>query len=268
MPIKRFSLPKVAVAFALAATAGVHGAAGSEAGRRTDASLRAGRLTIPVGGAPVSVAVGEENVWVLVGGVAGERLLRLNPATGALRSTISLGKVGYELGAVTTGSGSVFVVAGDQLFRIDPARNKVTTALTVGGTATSLFATQSAVWVTRASGRLGQLVRVDPRSNRVVARTSMGGGPMSVAAALGSVWVANSSPSSVMRIDPRTNRVVASLLATRFSSAFAVARGTLWVAAERTLVGLNARGQVVRRLRLSRAVSRIVVEGDDPVGNR
>lgn len=245
----------------LAATAGSGSASRTYDHVRASSSLGVGRTTIRLIGAPVGVAVGAGSVFVLVGDGAGERLLRLDPVTGAVRSTTRLGTVGYENGGVAVRAGTVWAAAGMRLFRLDPT-GTVTATIAVGGTATSLFASRSAVWVTRASGRLGQLVRVDPRSNRVVARTSMGGGPVAVVAALGSVWVANSSPSSLMRIDPRTNRVVATLLESRFSSALALAHGLLWVAGGQHLLGLDGQGRIVRQVLLPRTVVRITAQDD------
>ena len=228
----------------------------------TAGSGSAGGRTIRLIGAPVGVAVGAGSVFVLVEDNAGEELLRLDPGTGAVRSTTPLDEVGSDNGGVAVQDGTVWAAAGGRLFRLDATGNVVAT-VAVGPTATSVFASRSAVWVTRASSRLGQLVRVDPRSNRVVARISMGGGPGSVVSALGSVWVANSGPSSLMRIDPRTNRVVATLLTTRFSTALALARRRLWVAGGNSLVGLDAQGRIVGQLVLPRTVIRIAAHDND-----
>ena len=182
------------------------------------------------------------------------RLLELDPTTGDVRSTIDLASVGTENGGVAVRGNAVWAATGAWLYRIDPAALAVTARVQMGAEATSVLATGSAVWVTRANGRLGQLVRVDPRSTRVVARVAMGGGPLSAAEAFGSIWVANSSPSSVMRVDPQTDRVTETLLAGRFSSSLSVADGLLWVAGDRTLIGLEARGAIARRIRLPRTV--------------
>ena len=57
-----------------------------------------------------------------------------------------------------------------------------------------------------------------------------------------------------MRVDPETNRVTETLLNERFSSSVTLARGVLWVAGERTLIGLDAHGDIVRQIRLPRTV--------------
>ncbi len=210
--------------------------------------------TISIRGAPVAIAVGAGGVWVLVGDAVGERLLELDATTGDVRSTIDLAPVGTESGGVAVRGNAVWAATGAWLYRIDPAALAVIARVQVGAEATSVLATGSAVWVTRANGRLGQLVRVDPRSTRVVARVAMGGGPLSAAEAFGSIWVANSSPSSVMRVNPQTDRVTETLLAGRFSSSLSVAHDLLWVAGDRTLIGLDARGGIARRIRLPRTV--------------
>ena len=199
-------------------------------------------------------------MFVLVGGARGERLLRLDPVTGAVRSTTGLDRVGSDYGAVVVHAGTVWAVAGTRLFRLS-ATGRLTGTVDVGGAAASVFASRSGVWVTHATGRLGQLVRVDPRSKRVVARTQMGGGPDSVVAALGSIWVANTSPASLMRIDPRRNRVVATLWPTRFASALALAQGLVWVAGER-LLALDAQGRIVHHAQLPRRVAGLAAQHD------
>jgi DNA-binding beta-propeller fold protein YncE len=240
---------RITVALSAALALSVAGSAGVASPAAADAAR-----TIPVGGAPVAVALGAGGVWVLAGDAAGERLLELDPATGAVRASIALAPGGTENGGLAIGDGALWAASGAVLYRIDPSLRAVAARIEVGAEATSVLVTAPAVWVTRATGRLGRLVRVDPRSDRVVARIAMGGGPIAAAAAFGSIWVANSSPSSVMRVDPRTNRVVSTLLSRRFSSSFAPAGGLLWVAGDRTLVGLDAGGRVVRRIPLPRTV--------------
>jgi hypothetical protein len=217
--------------------------------------------TISIRGAPVAITLGAGGPWVLVGDGTGERLLRLDAATGALRATIDLSAAGTENGGAAAHGNAVWAATGAWLYRIDPATLAVTARIHVGGEATSVLVTGSVIWVTRASGRLGQLVRVDPRSDRVVARVTMGGGPVSAAEAFGSIWVANSSPSSVMRVDPHTSRVVQTLLTGRFSSSLTFADGLLWIAGDRTLIGLDAHGVIARRTQLPRTVIDIVAAG-------
>lgn len=228
--------------------------------------------TIRVGGAPTAIAVGMGSVWALVGDARGERLLRLAPADGRITAVISLDRVGTELGGLAVGAGAVWAASGRWLFRVDASG--VVRRVLVGGEATSVSATRSAVWVTRAVGSLGRLVRVDPASGRVVARATMGGGPTAVVSALGSVWVANTSPSSVMRVDPGTNRVVATVLADRFSSSLAVADGRVWVGgtglanvargpSSGAILALDAAGRLVRTINLARPVTAIAADGND-----
>jgi hypothetical protein len=251
----------VGLAVALAASAGSGVATGRADGHvRVSSSPGVGRTTIRLNGVPVAVAVGGGSVFVLVGGTRGERLLRLDRATGAVRSTTGLGSDGSDYGGVAVGAGAVWAAAGSRLFRLS-LTGRITATVDVGATALSVFASRSGVWVTRAVGRLGQLVRVDPRSKRVVARTRMGGGPDSVVVALGSVWVANTSLASLMRIDLRTSRVVATLWPTSLRSALALAHGLLWVAGER-LLGLDAQGRIVRRAPLPGMVAGVAAQDD------
>ena len=251
----------VGLGVALASAAGSGVATGRAYGHvRLSSSPGVGRTTIRLNGAPVAVAVGGGSLFVLVGSPRSERLLRLDPITGAVRSTTALSRVGSDYGGVAVRAGTVWAVSGARLFRLSSS-GRITATVDVGATALSVFASRSGVWVTRAIGRRGQLVRIDPRSKRVVARTRMGGGPDSVVVALGSVWVANTSPASLMRINPRTNRVVATLWPTEFGSALVPAHGLLWIAGER-LLGLDAEGRIVRHAQLPRMVGRVAAQGD------
>jgi DNA-binding beta-propeller fold protein YncE len=64
-----------------------------------------------------------------------------------------------------------------------------------------------------------------------------------------------------MRVDPRTNCVVDTLLTGRFSSSLTLVRGLLWVAGDRTLIGLDARGGIARRIQLPHTVIDIATAG-------
>jgi len=224
-------------------------------------ALATDRSTIKLVGAPGAIAVGAGGVWVLVGDASRERLILLDATTGVTRATVRLGAEGSESGGVAVGASGVWAAAGARVFRIDPHRHKIVAIVPVGAEATSMLATRAAVWVTRATGKFGQLIRIDPTTNDVASRTSLGGGPSAVVAAFGSIWITNTSPSSLMRIDPRTSTVLATLLPGRFSSSLAVAQNRLWVAGEQTLVGLDARGRIVRRVKLGRTVVHIAAAG-------
>jgi YD repeat-containing protein len=230
------------------------------------AVLAAGVISVPVQGAPVGVTTAGGSVWVLTGDALGERVLRLDPASGRTFASISIGRVGSELGGIAAGNGAIWAAASGRLARIDPGGNRVVATIRLGGVPSRVAVSGRDVWVTvvRQSGP-GELVRVDVRTNRVIARIRVGDGPVGLAVGLGSVWVANSSRSSVMRIDPRRDRVAATLLTDRFSSGLVVVGDRVFVAGEpkAELVVLSRLGQVVGRIRLPTPVVRIAARGNE-----
>jgi DNA-binding beta-propeller fold protein YncE len=219
-------------------------------------------LNVHLPGAPVGVATGAGGVWVLTGS-SSENVLRIDPRTGAVVTSVRVGSTGYENGAVAVGDRAVWVAAGPWLVRVDPATGRVASRLHLGGISTALAVTAHEVWVAVIpQNGPGDIVRVDASTMRVEARIRVGDGPVSVASGLGSIWVANSSNSSVMRIDPARNRVLATLLQGRFSSDLAVEGRLLWVAGDVDLVGLDGRGRIVRRIPLPTRVVRVAMRGN------
>ena len=133
------------------------------------------------------------------------------PAGPRVAATIRLGgiPVGAAMGAgrvwVSDNSGSVLV--------IDPESRRRIATIPTGNAATSIAASDDAVWVVAAADRAEEdyrLLRIDPASHRVVARiTSFGPFGASLAATRHAAWVqtAKQDPGPVRRVDPATNRI-------------------------------------------------------------
>ena len=133
------------------------------------------------------------------------------PAGPRVVATIRLG--GIPVGAAT-GAGRVWVSddTGSVLV-IDPKTRRRIATIATGNAATSIAASDDAVWVVAAGDQAEEdyrLLRIDPASHRVVARiTSFGPFGASLAATPHAAWVqtAKQDPGPVRRVDPATNRI-------------------------------------------------------------
>ena len=79
--------------------------------------------------------------------------------------------------------------------------------------ASSLAATDGAVWIAASGQGASTLVRVDPATNQIIDTIDLGtlGTPDSVAIGFGSIWVSSSASGGVLRIDPATGEIVATV---------------------------------------------------------
>jgi YVTN family beta-propeller protein len=168
------------------------------------------------------LAIGEGAVWVTNRRAGGDSVVRIDPGTNTVVTTIGVGK---SPSAVAAGAGSIWVSHSDgSIIRIDPQTNRVVTKTQVGE-AGSPYARPSvigvgagAVWVAMATGGYGRVLRVDPVTNSVVANISLSRGDdiaFRMRVLEDGVWVASrvatgfyTAVAQVVRIDPATNQVV------------------------------------------------------------
>ena len=188
---------------------------------------------IDVGGFPNAVAVGEGGVWVVRDG---RRLIRIDPATGAVVARIGAGD---ELGSerpcgVAAGQGAVWVATvSGAVARINPRTNRLSRLIAVEDAACVTVA-RSGVWVT--SPNRGVVTRIDPATNEIAAEIDVGAFPQGIIAGFGAVWVASADPpegvnGAVSRINPKTNEVVLSIPIGNLPEYVAVGEGGVWVTA-------------------------------------
>jgi DNA-binding SARP family transcriptional activator/streptogramin lyase len=172
---------------------------------------------VPIRGRPVSLAVGDDAVWVA--NADDGTVLRIDPESYEVVETIGLGA---DVNSVAVGFGSVWVAGGnnESLFRIDPDENAVEETLRFGKAdplrpdpvffvATGL----EAVWISQ--GR--EVVRIDPRTNEVTKRIALPSPaatasshvvPVGLAAGGGNVWVPTLD-ERLVRIDEGTGAISA-----------------------------------------------------------
>jgi len=161
---------------------------------------------VKVGGQPCGVVGTPSGVWVA--DYAGNRLVRIDPAAGAVAGEVpgvrSVCELTYARGALWAPSRT------GTLYRVDPVAGKITARIPVGGELVDVVAAAGSVWVVSYGSR--SVIRVNPRSNRVARRIALPGargGGSGITSAGGAVWVGQTQGTAVYRIDPRRNRAVA-----------------------------------------------------------
>ncbi|HEV1997557.1 MAG TPA: hypothetical protein VGR61_05440 [Candidatus Dormibacteraeota bacterium] len=152
---------------------------------------------------PSGLAVGEGSLWVTANDT--QALLRIDPRTDRVVSTIALGGRPFDVGV---GAGMVWVsdFFDDRMWRVDPANNRVVAHLQgMAHGPSTIRVGRDAVWV--ANSRASQLSRIDPATNTVVATIPMGGRPLAMALT-DYLWVRDDFDQTVTKVDPRTSKVV------------------------------------------------------------
>jgi DNA-binding SARP family transcriptional activator/DNA-binding beta-propeller fold protein YncE len=178
---------------------------------------RDGKLVgdVPIGGRPISIAIGEGAVWVA--NADDGTLLRIDPDTYGVVETIGLGA---DVNSVAVGFGSVWVAGGNSetVFRIDPRENAVEETIHLGRAdplrpdpVFFVAAGRNAVWVTQG----GNVLRIDPRTNvrtKTImlprAASSLRPVPVDLGAGDGNVWVPTQD-ERLVRIDEGTGAISA-----------------------------------------------------------
>ena len=140
---------------------------------------------VKVGGQPCGVVGTPHGIWIA--DYAGNRLVRIDPATGAVGGEVvgvrQTCEITYTHGAVWAPSRT------GALYRVDPVARKITARVQVGGDLDDVVATAGSVWVVSYGGR--SVIRVNPRTNRVARRIALPGargGASGITATGGAVW--------------------------------------------------------------------------------
>jgi DNA-binding beta-propeller fold protein YncE len=148
---------------------------------RLDPATNEVMATIDVHSVPVSVAFGEEALWVVT---LAARALRIEPGMNA--ATIDVA-IGYPL-AMTAGRDAIWISdARGQIWRVDPGTAAVSQTIPVGKGIVGLCADARAVWA--ANNAEGWVGRIDARHGQVVGHVTVGHAPTDVALEDGIVWV-------------------------------------------------------------------------------
>jgi hypothetical protein len=213
-------------AYALAAGAGSVWLPSFDSDTLTKIDGRSGARSwrIRVAHSPEAVTTGGGSVWVAStgrwhkgrGGVMvldGHGIvLRLDPATGAVRARIMIDRGPT---AITFGTGAAWVLNGrgigadDSLDRIDPRTNKVSASIQVPHWSSAVTVGRRYAWVvSEPESAGGTITRIDLRTRRAVTHPIPHSWiPQAVALAAGAVWVADPGVAQLIRLDPHSLRV-------------------------------------------------------------
>jgi ABC-type transport system substrate-binding protein/DNA-binding SARP family transcriptional activator/sugar lactone lactonase YvrE len=178
----------------------------------------------------------------------GGRVVRVDGATGQVVQHV---RVGESPVAVAAGFGSVWAAsAGDQsVARLDPRSGRVTARIEVGAAPAAMSAGAGGVWVAEPEGR--RVVRIEPRGEVIDVTVPVGGGPRAVSASGDAVWVANTLDATVSRVDPSLGQVLATTPVGGAPVALAADADGVWVAVrdDQALVRLTGpSARVARRV--------------------
>ncbi len=193
--------------------------------------------------------------------VAANSLAVIDPRSDSVVASVP---VGTRPGAITFGSGSVWVANQDDqtISRIDPATLQALRMLSVGELPTGLAASNNAIWVAGASpDGSGALVSSINTVFDEVGPTEQigdvwGGGPVRVASQGDAVWVAPFG-GLLSRLAPTNGRVVQQLDPNSGGAAIALGDGAVWLT--------DTEGDNVTRVDPSGLVTPIPV-GNGPTG--
>ena len=144
------------------------------------------------------------SLWVACKSQA--RILRVDPATGAVRARIRV-PAAVQIGAVATGLGAVWALDDRQgmLYRVDPGRNAVVRSVPLGTSrAYNVWTGAGSVWVVDDAS--GELIRIDPAGG-IVDRIAVGDGPSDLVFAGGTLWAVNHRDRGLVRVHAATRAV-------------------------------------------------------------
>jgi virginiamycin B lyase len=167
-------------------------------------------------------------LWVA--GCEAKTLARIDPKTGKITATLSIGAADVMSGVVATpDSVWMFTDSKTTLSRIDPEDNKVVEELRLPANCNSLAYGENSLWVTCPSEP--RILRINPATNLVDKRIEVSAGPRAVAFGANSVWVLCEKEGKVERIDPKTNKVLKTidLAVPNAAGNLAFGEGFLWV---------------------------------------
>ncbi len=135
------------------------------------------------------------------------KLVRFNPATGAIEATIDAAPADSE-GGITTGAGSVWMVTDKKgvLSRIDGKTNQVVKTIEVPAGSVACTFGGDAVWV--SSPDQDVVARVDPKTNQVTDKIAVGKAPRFMTFGAGSAWTLNQGDGTISRIDAVTRKAI------------------------------------------------------------
>jgi peptide/nickel transport system substrate-binding protein len=161
---------------------------------RVDARSGAVTKTVPVGGAPTGIAVGDGSVWVT--NAAEATVSRIDSSTGSVTQTIHTGNGPRAIAVDASGAW----VANDldaTVSRIATASNSVTSTVQVGAGPAGISLAAGSVWVVNRYGR--SVAQIGAAAGTLTRTVALGNAPQAITVVGGRLWVAVSNASSAHR---------------------------------------------------------------------
>lgn len=189
------------------------------------AVVKARDFELGEGGAPISVGVGFDSVWIVDG--PGDRLLRAPLDGTAAPSSVALED---PQDVVVTREG-VWVAQGepDTVSRVDPGTGEVTAVLPVADGPQSIAFGDGSVWV--ACIDAGTVLRIDAEAEEVTGKPiEAGTRPNDLAVGEDGVWVIDNLEGVVRRIDPNDLTAGAPIEVGARPRGVVAAAGSVWIA--------------------------------------
>jgi DNA-binding beta-propeller fold protein YncE len=193
--------------------------------------------SVPVGRAPLRLAVGADAVWV-----TSERdgtLTRLDPESGEVVGRPV--RLGAGVSGVAVGGRWLWVTnqRRGELLRLDLESGRVLERIDVGGAPGPIALGGGRVWVADDKG--GGITTVNAEGGRIYRRgLPPQAAPLRLAVGAGGLWVSSASTGTVRRIDLGSLHVDAPVPVGRGPAGVTVAAGLVWVA--------NSRGGTVSKV--------------------
>ncbi len=134
---------------------------------------------------PRSLAVGAGAVWITT---ASERMVRIEPSTGAVTGRISLPAQAYAPVARQGTLWAVVGIGGGEIWRFDADTGSPSRTIRIGQVPVDLAVAGGTLWVATVVDR--SVSRIDGATGRIEARVRVGQRPTAIASGEGAVWVA------------------------------------------------------------------------------
>ena len=200
-----------------------------------------------------------DDLWVAVDG---NRLMRIDGATGTVKSSFRLGSrplfAQGDAGFIVVGGGSLWLTVPElghetkpqSLWRVDPRTGDVLSKIPIGIDPLPLVSDGRYVWLMSFDEGL---TRIDTASGRKML-VSLPNRPIAVARGAGSVWVGYELTNAVVRLDPSSAKETATIAVGGGVRGVGYGGGFVWVTTEETLERIDpATNEATRMLRIMSA---------------
>ena len=219
---------------------------------RVDVASRRAVRTIPLGGAPASLAATREAIWVT--NRAGE-VAKIDPTYDRVIARRSVAAYDSYFGGTVRPTlaafGWLWVVDPDgYVSRVDAESARTVGSVDVGNAPSAIAAGAGSVWVTNSAD--GTVTRIDP-TTLVTTTIPVGHGPDAVAVNAAGAWIADAGDNTLVKVDTETNAVAGITQVGDEPRAVLAVPRALWVANARdgTIMRLDPHsGKVTKTIRL------------------